>query len=74
MTTADGGLKAQLCVAWRGSINQHWKIGTEDFSDLRDPAQQCTSSGQVQVSRLCAVPLGVLLDIRIIWHVVKGRK
>jgi len=34
VTAADGGLTAQLCIAWRGSVSQHWKIGTEDFSDL----------------------------------------
>lgn len=38
------------------------------------PAQQCAGSGQVQVSRLCTVPVAVLLDVKIIWHVFKGEK
>lgn len=68
-------------VAWR--LRSAWHGGTASISAGKlaqiflawgDPAQQCTWSGQEQVSRLCAMPLGVLMDIRIIWHVFKGRK
>lgn len=50
------------------------KLAQKVFLTWGVPVQQCTWSGHVQVSRLCAVPLGVLLDIRIIWHAFKGRK
>lgn len=50
------------------------KLAQKVFLTWGDPAQQCTWSGHVQVSRLCAVPLGVPLDIRIIWHAFKGKK
>lgn len=61
---------AQLC---RSSINQHWKIGSEGFSDLEGSSSVVYLVWAWQVSRLCAVPL-VLLDVRIIWHAFKRRK
>lgn len=68
-------------VAWRLRCVQHGGTASISTGKLAhiflawgDPAQQCTWSGQEQVSRLCAMPLGVLMDIRIIWHVFKERK
>lgn len=68
-------------VAWRLRSARHGgtaSISTGKLAQIflawGDPAQQCTWSGQEQVSRLCAMPLGVRMDIRIIWHVFKGRK
>lgn len=70
---ADGGWKTQLCTVMQEQHQSTLENWLRRFS-WPGGIQLSSALGHVQVSRLCAVPLVVLLDIRITWHAFKGRK